>query len=57
MAPRGRSDEDKRRSSIVVAAYGGPRLAGSKQSSTPSHTSNQAWDCHRYLAPTQDTET
>ena len=57
MALRGQSDEDKRRSSVVVVAHGGPRLEGSQQSSTPSHASNPAWNRHRAQAPTQDNET
>ena len=45
--PRSQSDEDKRRSFVVVVAHGGPRLEGSQHSSTPSHASDQAWDRHR----------
>ena len=57
MAPRGRSDEDKQRSSVVVVAHGGPQLESSQQLSSPSNSSDQAWDCHRDQASPQDIET
>ena len=57
MAPGGRSDEDKQCFLVVVVAHGGPRLEGSKQPSTPSNSSDQAWNRHRAPTPTQDIET
>ena len=57
MALSGQSDEDKRHFLIVIVAHGGPRLEGSQQSSTPGNSSDQAWNCCRAQAPTQDIET
>ena len=57
MAPSGRSEEDKRRFSVVLVAHGGPRLEGSQQSSTPSNASDSAWNRHHAQALTQDIET
>ena len=57
MALSGRSDKDKQRFFVVVIVHGGPQLEGSQQSSSPGNSSDQAWNCRRTQAPTQDIET
>ena len=57
MALRSRSDKDQQRFLVVTVAYGGPRLEGSQQLSTPGHASDQAWDRRHAQAPSQDNET